>query len=494
MTTIKAKKRLQALVRKKLDQRLLIVVSNREPYVHNLQGGKVKVLQPAGGAVNALEPVVRSCNGLWIAHGSGTADRRTVNNTDKIKLPPGQAKYSLRRVWLSRKEEEGYYYGYSNRSIWPLCHMVYIRPTFVESDWSYYQKVNQKFADAVLEEMGKKEAIVWIQDYHLALLPAMIKKARPDTMVAHFWHIPWVNAEAFRICPAKKEILEGLLANDVLAFHIRHHCINFLDAVELELEARIDIERTSVIYRGHETLIRAFPISIDFSEISSRAESKEIKLKVSHFEKEFSLIKTKYKTVAFSLDRIDYTKGIPERLRAIDRFFEKYPQYKEKIVFIQIGALSRIHLKAYKELNDEIDNIIEQINWKHSTDTWSPVFFRRRTFDFKEKLALYRLSNLCIVSPLHDGMNLVAKEYIAAKNDLNGTLILSQFTGAARELRDAVSINPYDPDDFADKIKKAIEMPEAGRIRRMKKLREIVRRNNVYKWAGRVVSELEKIR
>jgi trehalose-6-phosphate synthase len=490
---MQAKERFQNIVKKRLEDRFLILVSNREPYIHNLEGGRLKIIRPAGGAVNALEPVMRACGGLWVAHGSGMADQKMVDKKDKVKVPPGNPTYELKRVWLSREEEEGYYYGYSNRSIWPLCHMVYIRPTFIESDWAYYQKVNQKFADAVLDEMGDRKAVVWVQDYHLALLPKLIKQARPDTLVAHFWHIPWVNSEAFRICPGKKAILEGLLANDLLGFHIRHHCRNFLDTVELELEARVDHERTSVIYRGHETLIRAFPISIDFDDLSDKVESKGVKLNVAHFKKEFSLTEAKYKIIAVSLDRIDYTKGIPERLRAIDRFFEKYPKYKEKIVFIQIGALSRIHIKKYKELNDEIDNIVEEINWKHSTNTWVPVFFRRRTFDYQEKLALYRLANLCIVSPLHDGMNLVAKEYIASKNDLNGTLILSQFTGAARELRDALSINPYDPDDFAEKIKDTIEMSGAVRTKRMRRLREIVQRNNVYKWASKVISELEKL-
>ncbi|MEA3560831.1 MAG: trehalose-6-phosphate synthase, partial [Candidatus Omnitrophota bacterium] len=332
-----------------------------------------------------------------------------------------------------------------------------------------------------------------VQDYHLALLPKLIKKASPKTLVAHFWHIPWVNSEAFRICPAKKEILEGLLSNNLLAFHIRHHCRNFLDTVELELEARVDHERTSVVYQGHETLVRAFPISIDFDDLSNKVDSKEIKSKAAYFKKEFSLTESNCRFIAFSLDRIDYTKGIPERLRAIGRFFEKYPEYKEKIIFIQVGALSRIHIKRYKELNDEIDNIVEEINWKYSSDNWTPVFFRRRTFDFKEKLALYRLANICIVSPLHDGMNLVAKEYIASKNDLNGTLILSQFTGAARELNNALSINPYDPDDFADKIKEAVEMSDAERISRMKRLRRVVRINNIYKWADKFISELEKL-
>ena len=488
---MRTKEQLQDVVRKKLDDRLLVIASNREPYVHVLEGGRTRTIRPVGGAVNALEPVMRACGGVWVACGSGSADRKVVDSKNRVMVPPDNPSYSLRRLWLSKAEEEGYYYGYSNRAIWPLCHMVYVRPTFDESEWRYYKQVNHKFADVILEEIKDKKAFVWLQDYHLALTAKFLKQIRPDIVVTQFWHIPWVNSEAFRICPAKKEILQGLLSNDLLGFHIRHHCRNFLDSVELELEARVDYEKTSVIYKGHETLVRAFPVSVDFEEISEKAESKEIKLKAAQFKKEFFL--AGYKFVVFSLDRIDYTKGIPERLRAIDRFFEKFPEYKEKIVFVQIGALSRIHIKKYKELNDQIDYIIEEIDWKHSTDTWRPVIFKRRTFDFSEKMAFYRLANICIVSPLHDGMNLVAKEYVAAKNDLKGTLILSQFTGAARELRDAFSINPYDPDDFADKIKEAVEMPLVTRTERMKRLRDVVRNNNIYKWANKVISELDKV-
>ncbi len=492
ITNMQTKEQLQDIVKKKLEGRLLVIASNREPYIHVLERGKTRVIRPVGGAVNALDPVIRACGGVWVACGSGSADRRVVDNKNKVKVPPDNPSYSLRRLWLSKEEEEGYYYGYSNRSIWPLCHMVYVRPTFDESEWHYYKQVNHKFADVILEEIKGKKAFVWIQDYHLALLPKFIKQISPDTVVTQFWHIPWVNSEAFRICPAKKELLEGLLSNDLLGFHIRHHCRNFLDTVALELEARVDYEKTSVIYKGHETLVRAFPVSVDFEELSKKVESKEIKLTAAQFKKEFSLAECRF--VAFSLDRIDYTKGIPERLRAIDRFFERFPEYKEKIVFVQIGALSRIHIKRYKELNDQIDNIIEEIDWKHGTDTWRPVIFKRRTFDFKEKLAFYRLANICIVSPLHDGMNLVAKEYVASKNDLKGTLILSQFTGAARELEDALSINPYDPDDFANKIKEAVEMSLTVRKKRMERLRKVVRENNIYKWANKVISELDKMR
>ncbi len=485
------KEQLKTTVKKKLGDRLLVIASNREPYIHTLKEKKVEVIRPVGGAVTALDPIMMSCGGVWVAHGSGMADRKVVDENGRVKVPPEQPKYTLRRIWLSKEEEDGYYYGFSNRALWPLCHVVYALPTFDASDWSHYRKVNQKFAQAILEEIGEQKAFVWIQDYHLALVAKFIKEANPKVTCIHFWHIPWPNPEAFRICPTKREILEGLLANDIMGFHIRYQGENFLNTVELELEARIDRERTSVIYGGHETLVRAFPISVDFESLSEGAASGEVDKKMTQLKEEFSL---DYDFILFGMDRIDYTKGIPEKLRAVRRLLEKYPEYTGRIVFIQMGALSRVHIKRYKELNDEINELVEEINWKYSTDAWSPIIFIRRDLSLIEKLAFFRLADVCVVSPLHDGMNLVSKEYISAKIDLDGVLVLSQFTGSARELGDVVSVNPYDTEDFTDKLREALEMSREEKSRRMKRLREIVKENNIYKWAGKSIEELEKIR
>ncbi len=481
---------LEETVRTKLGDRPLIIVSNREPYIHTLKEKKIVAKRPAGGAVTALDPVMRACGGTWVAHGSGDADRKVVDRKDRVRVPPEEPMYTLKRVWLSKEEEDGYYYGFSNKALWPLCHIVHTRPTFNESDWTYYKQANQKFAKAILQEVGRKKAFVWIQDYHLALLPKLLKDANPNIITAHFWHIPWPNPEAFRICPHRKEILEGLLANDLMCFHIRYHCFNFLDTVDLEMEVRIDRERTSVNKEGHETLVRAYPISVDFEHIASLADTKEVEAKMEQLTDELSL---DYDFVLFGLDRIDYTKGIPERIRAIDRLLEKYPEYKERLVFIQVGALSRIHIKRYKELNDKINEVVEEVNWKHSTDSWSPVRFSRKDLTVEEKLAFYRLSHACIISSLHDGMNLVAKEYISARNDLDGVVVLSQFTGASRELKDVISVNPYDTEDFADRIRDALVMGKDERSKYMKKLRSAVRENNIYKWAGNTVLELNKL-
>ena len=481
---------MQKIIREKLKGYQVIVASNREPYLHYLKEGKIAYLQPAGGASHTLDSILKACGGLWVAYGSGPADRKAVDQEGKVKLPPEDPSYTLKRIWLSKEQADGYYYGFSNQALWPLCHTVYTRPIFRQADWQHYQQVNKMFAEAVLQEIGKHRAFVWIQDYHLSLLAKYIKEKRKDVICAQFWHIPWPNPEAFRVCPMKREILEGLLANDMLGFHLRYYDANFINAVKAEIEARIDKERTSVICHGHETILRAFPISVDFQKISKEVDSPVIKERSARFKEEFSL-KEDMKVI-LGLDRIDYIKGIPERLRAVDRFLEKYPRYKERFVFIQMGALSRVHISQYKDLNDEINYLVEKINWNHSTENWSPIIFVRRTLSSLESIAFYRLADVCIVSSLHDGMNIVAKEYICAKNDLNGILLLSRFTGASRELSEAVLINPYDIEGVAESIKAALEMPKEEKAQRMLKLRETVAENDIYKWAIKFINELLK--
>jgi len=478
---------LKKIVDTKLRGYKLIITSNREPYLHVFEKGKIVCRKGPGGVITALDPVMKTCGGLWVSCGAGEADRKVVDKHNKVKVPPEDPKYTLKTVWLTKEENNGYYYGFANKALWPLCHNAFIRPAFAESDWKYYCQVNKKFADAILEEVKDQKAFVWIQDYHLALLPKFLKEASPNIITAHFWHIPWPNPDGYNICPKKAEILEGLLANDLLGFHIRYHCDNFISSVERELEAKIDRERFSVIRSGHETIIRPFPISVDFDGTSTRASSPAVKKNIKQFKEEFSL--DGY-TVIVGVDRIDYTKGIPERLKALDRFMERYPQYKGKFVFLQMGQLSRVHIQQYKQLNDHLNDLVEEINWKHSTDDWAPIRLVRRYSAYDAVLAFYKLADICIVSSLDDGMNLVSKEFVAAKTNSDGVLLLSQFTGAARELTGAVLVNPYDLDDFAVKIKKAMDMKPEQRKRRMTKMRSAVKQNNIYRWAGKMLSEL----
>jgi trehalose 6-phosphate synthase len=480
---------LHRLVQEKLRDYLFLVVSNREPYVHTFAGREIRCQKPPSGLTVALDPVMQACGGTWIAHGSGDADAHVVDKNNKVMVPPQNPVYPLRRIWLSRKDEDRYYYGFSNQALWPLCHIAYTRPVFNESDWETYKKVNHIFADNVLEEVGDKKAFVFVQDYHLALLSRIIKERNPNIIVAQFWHIPWPNPEAFRICPWQGDILDGLLGNDLLGFHVRYHCNNFLDTVDRAIEARSDRERYEVIRGGKRTAVRAFPISVDFEAISSEAQSDEVASEIERLRTELGL---NDELIGIGIDRFDYTKGIPDRLRAIDRFFERYPEYKGKVVFIQAGVPSRVHIPAYKQINDEIDSLVEEVNWKYGAWHWKPIIYIKENLPPLTLMALRRMADFCIVSSLHDGMNLVAKEFVASRFDEDGVLILSSFTGAARELTDALLVNPYATDLLTKAIKDALEMPQAEKQKRMRKMREVVKENNIYKWAADIISELVK--
>jgi alpha,alpha-trehalose-phosphate synthase [UDP-forming] len=484
--------RLKDLVRAKLGENALIVVSNREPYMHvlNDQTGAIQCIRPAGGVVAAIDPVLRACGGTWIAHGAGNADRKFVNSRNKLGVPPNDNRYILKRVWLSKDEEQGYYYGFANEGLWPLCHITHVRPIFRESDWQMYQQVNQKFANSVLEELPSNNSFVFIQDYHFTLLPKMIKEERPDVTIALFWHIPWPNPEVFAICPWHERILDGMLACDLIGFHVQNLCNNFLDTANRLLESRIDTEKFTVVRAGKTTFVKAFPISID-GYLLNKEKPAQHKEQINRIRTEYSL---EDKIVGVGVERIDYTKGIKERILAIDRFLEKYPEYKHRFVFIQLAAPSRIHIKSYHDLMAEIDELVEKKNWKHSDGDWKPIIYLERHFSPDEIKPYYELADFCIVSSLHDGMNLVAKEYVAWKSDLNGALILSSFTGASRELTGAVRINPYSIEEFADAIKYAIEMPAEEKQKRMQEMRNVIKENNVYRWAANIISDLTALK
>ena len=485
--------KLRDLIQAKLGENALFVVSNREPFMHAIDEvtGQPKCIRPASGVVTAIDPILRACGGTWVAHGSGNADRKFVNSKDKLGVPPGDNRYILKRVWLSKEEEDGYYYGFANEGLWPLCHITHTRPIFRETDWQIYKEVNQKFADSVLEELPIKSPFVFIQDYHFTLLAKMLKEKRPDTRIALFWHIPWPNPEVFSTCPYHKEILEGMLACDLLGFHVQMHCNNFLDTTNRLLECRVDTEKFSVVQAGRESFIRPFPISVNGHLNREVLSLEPLKREIERLKEEFDL---KDKIVALGVDRIDYTKGIIERILAVDRFLEKYPQYKKKFVFVQLAAPSRTHIKRYHDLMGEIEELVEKKNWKYQEAEWKPILYLKKHFSPEEITPFYQIADICIVSSLHDGMNLVAKEYVAEKRDLSGSLILSQFTGAARELTDAIMINPYSIEEFAESIKFSIEMPFEERKKRMENMRKVVTENNVYRWAGNIITEISGLR
>jgi len=484
--------KLRDLIHARLGENALFVISNREPYMHVIDDitGQPKCIRPASGVVTAIDPIMRACGGTWIAHGSGNADRKFTNSKDKLGVPPEDNRYILKRVWLSKSEEEGYYYGFANEGLWPLCHITHTRPIFRESDWQMYEKVNQKFADSILTELPVKNPFVFIQDYHFTLLAKMIKEKRPDVRIALFWHIPWPNPEVFSTCPYQKQILEGMLACDLIGFHVQSHCNNFLETTNKLLESRVDTEKFSVVRFGKETFVRAFPISVN-GYLNRSNQSLDLPTEIDKIKKEFKL---EGKLVAIGVDRIDYTKGLIERVLAVDRFIEKNPQYKDKFVFIQLAAPSRTHIKRYHDLMNEIDELVEKKNWKYSEGQWRPIIYLKRHFSPEEIKPYYTLADICIISSLHDGMNLVAKEYVSSKTELNGVLILSRFTGAARELTDSVLINPYSIEEFADAIKMSVEMPLEEKKKRMENMRKIVSENNVYRWAANIITELTALK
>jgi trehalose 6-phosphate synthase len=463
----------------------LLCVSNREPFIHVRSPDGIRCTDPASGVVSALDPALRATGGTWIAHGSGSADRETADARGRLRVPPGDDRYLLRRVWLSREEERGYYEGFSNEGLWPLCHIAYQRPRFERSDWDHYRAVNARFADAVVEEAGSDRALVFIHDYHFALLPRMVKDRLPGAIVFQFWHIPWPNPEAFRILPWKQEVLEGLLGNDLLAFHIQHHCNNFIDTVDREIESRIDRERFTVTLRGSPTLIRPQPIGVDFDEIDRQASAPDVARRAAAFRRELRIGERK---LLLGIDRLDYTKGIPERLRAYDRLLSLRPEHAGRVVLVQLGVPSRSGIPAYRRLEEEVDRLVAEINARHGHRSWTPVHLLKEGRDRRELLPLYRAADVCLVTSLHDGMNLVAKEFVAARNDGRGVLVLSRFTGSARELGQAVLVNPYAVDELADALHAALEMPVPEQASRLLRLRETVREANVFKWIGKLLA------
>jgi trehalose-6-phosphate synthase len=487
--------RLRVSLRNKLQDKPLFVVSNREPYMHvfHEKDNAIQVIVPASGVVTALEPVLLACDGTWIANGSGNADREVVDARDRLRVPPDHPSYTLRRVWLSDEEDKGYYEGFSNEGLWPLCHIAHTRPIFRPEDWLQYQKINRRFADVVLQEMeGTESPILLAQDYHFALLPRMVKESRPDARVAIFWHIPWPNAEVFGICPWQRELVDGLLGADLIGFHIQTHCNNFLETVDRALEAITEWDRFAVSRQGHITRVRPYPISVAFPENShatneTRNSGEERAALCAELGIEASLF-------GVGVDRVDYTKGILERLRAIERFLELNPVYQQRFTFVQIGAPSRTDIERYKNFLEEVSAEVVRINAKFQTARWKPIVFLKKHHSHEEIARYYHAATFCMVTSLHDGMNLVAKEFVASREDERGVLILSTFAGAAHELTDALLVNPYDVSQMADRIHQALEMPEGEQEIRMSRMRRKVREHNVYRWAAHLLSDLTEIR
>jgi trehalose-6-phosphate synthase len=477
--------RLRGLLLTQLAGDQVIVVSNREPYIHDRDGDRVLVRRPASGLVTAVEPVMRACSGTWIAHGSGSADRDVVDRHDRVAVPPGAEDYRLRRIWLTPEEEEGYYYGFANEGLWPLCHVAHVRPVFRESDWQAYRAVNQRFADAVVAEARSEDPVVLVQDYHFALLPAMVREQLPQATILTFWHIPWPNAESFGICPWRREILQGMLGSTILGFHTRYHCQNFIETVDRCLEARIEREHATIAYGGKETLVESYPISIAWPDATVAWPTiAECRRRVRE-----RLQLPADACLAVGVDRFDYTKGILERLNAVERLLEKHPERVGRFFFVQVAAPTRSALDEYRSFQQRVQDTTDRINQRFGRDGCVPVHLLARHHEPDAVNELFRAADICVVTSLHDGMNLVCKEFVAARDDEQGVLVLSRFAGAARELSEALLVNPYHVEETADALFRAATMPAAEQRERMAALRSTVREFNVYRWAGRMLAD-----
>jgi trehalose 6-phosphate synthase len=483
--------RLRALLNQHLHGEKLVLLSNRQPYIHETVDGVARVLHPASGLVTALEPVMRACSGVWVAHGSGSADRESVGPGDRILVPPGEESYVLRRVWLTEEEERGYYFGFSNEGLWPLCHFAHERPLFRSEDWEHYVGVNRKFADAVCSEVDTEEPIILVQDYHFALVPKMIREKIPRAIVITFWHIPWPSAERIGICPWREELLSGLLGSSILGFHTRQHCNHFLDSVDAFMESRIDRETSAVVQQGRSTLVRSYPISIEWPlrALATVPPANECRAAV---REELGLPADVL--LGVGIDRLDYTKGIEERMGAVDELLATHPEFRGRFTFVQVAAPSRTRISRYRQLDARVTELAEEINARWGTDSWRPILLRRSHHEPADVYRYYRAADLCYVSSLHDGMNLVAKEFVAAREDEDGVLLLSQFTGAARELPEALIVNPYDLRQASDALAAALRMPVEERRLRMQAMRRSVAEFNVYRWAGKMLTDAATLR
>ena len=475
-----------------LQKKTMVIVSNREPYMHVRNGNEIQCIVPASGMVTAMEPIVKACGGLWIASGTGEADKETVDENDKVLVPPYEKSYTLRRVWLTKEQEQHYYYGFSNEGLWPLCHIAHTRPVFRKTDWDYYKEVNELYAKAVIKEIkNKEEPFVLVQDYHFALLPKLIKEARPDARVALFWHIPWPNPESFGICPWKKEILSGMLGADLVGFHTQYHCNNFLETVNQTLESRVIWENFSVKIGNHFTLVKPFPISIAFtSKDLDNVQDENERVKSADLLKRYG-VTAQY--MGIGVDRIDYTKGLIEKFLAIERFLEKSPDYIGKFTFVQIGAPSRSLLKTYSDTIAGVEQEASRINSKYKSKGWQPILFLKGHHSHQEIEPFYESADFCMVTSLHDGMNLVAKEYVASRKSSDGVLILSQFAGASQELYGSIIINPYDIEESSDAIAYALEMPKEIQSQKMKMMRRVIMKHNVYSWGANILRTMASI-
>jgi trehalose 6-phosphate synthase len=465
----------------------VIVVANRQPYCHERDAsGEVTVRRWSSGVVNAVEPLLVACSGVWVAHGAGSGDRVAAVDRDGLDVPPESAKYRLRRVWLSEVEERGYYDGFSNSALWPLCHRTYVQPAFQSDDFNTYRAVNERFAAAVAEEATSRTPVVLVQDYHFALAPLMIRKRLPSAALATFWHIPWPHWQTFATCPWREEILQGLLGSSVLGFQTPADCFNFVETVDRLLGAQIDCGEGVITYRGRRVVVRDYPASIEWPGEWTAGSSIQICREVVRND----LRLDPDVVLGVGVDRLDYTKGIEEKFLMVERLLEQRPDLHEKFVFVQLAEPSRHRLSAYRKARLRLLHTAERINRRFANGEYRPILLLEAHHSAPTVARYLRAADVCVVSSLHDGMNLVSKEFVASRDDEQGMLMLSEFAGAANELHDAVIFNPYHIDQAAETLASTLAMSPDERRARMRRLRATVQAHDAHAWASRMLSDV----
>ena len=472
-----------------------ILVSNREPYEHIRGVNGIEVRQPAGGLVSALDPTMRRIHGTWVAWGSGSADRETSDETGRIQVPPGEESYTLRRVWLEDGEVDSYYHGFANRSLWPLCHMLIHHFEYRSEFWERYRAVNLRFAHAVADEAERctGRSMAWIQDYHFALVPEFLRAIRPSLFIHQFWHIPFPPPDILQMLPSGSHemLLRGLLGNDLMEFQIERHALNFLDCVaRFVRDARVNHSDLTIHLQDRVVQVSTFPISVDFEKYREMAQAPQSEAMVSTLRNRYA---HGSRQLGACVDRLDYTKGIPERLRALDLLWSTEPDMRERFTFIFVCTPSRSNVPAYMNLEREVAETVLAMNARYGTADWTPIVLINENVDSDLLAAVYRAADICLVSSLQDGMNLVAKEFVAAQVDERGVLLLSRFTGAAEEIDGAVLINPFNIDGFASAIRTALEMPAEERRRRMRRMRRRLQNNTIFDWLDAVLERSSAI-
>ncbi len=454
----------------------LIVVSNRGPY--NLQETKqgIKREKSIGGLVSSILPMMEKFGGVWIAAGE-PAGRYTI--------APAHPRFELYHLHLTPEQIRGYYHGLSNSALWPLCHYFLGQAVYDREQWEIYRQVNQHFAQAALQE-ARDDDLIWVQDYHLALVPQFLRQARPAARIAHFWHIPFPPQEVFRTLPWRRLLLEGLLSSDVIGFHIPEYAENFLETAQELLGAQV--EDGALLYNGWRTQVLARPIGIDYETIDRIARSPTTERRVGQLRALWS-----GQNIILGVERLDYTKGILERLRALELLLEHRPDLHGRVALIQIVTPSREKVGAYRRNKREIDETVGRINGRFSDGIWVPIHYLYRSYSLSQLIAYYRVADIALVTPLRDGLNLVAKEYVAARVQADGLLVLSEFAGAARQLSGALIVNPYNIEAMAETLAQGLAMSKEEQCARMQAMQARIKEQDVSWWANEFLERMKQI-